>query len=359
MDFWVCRECGIKNQNNDQFCSNCGNKHIKAAEGNGIDRQITGNYQENESSQVEIPTKRKEPSTTPRKHWLSRLVGILVAYVLLVGGFWGLGYITCQYDIASFGLAFLPIPGYSRDVLLHNLYVHCYDMEVQVNFIADGVVQHTKTARVKDGSSVSPYTFSMSDYELANPGEVVIRKDEYGEPFPAVVNFYLIPSTKSTAEFVAGSTFPQDEPIIDTIESIVYSNPWTLERIKSEFSKHFDIASLDKHREHTFSIDNAQLFFYDADWYYSYGVKYQGDNSDVLFTLEYTTVYDPADCNTNLPTYWNWFTAECTFSDVVSNSGNEFYFYSDSSHQIYTNKEYYDSKTVSQYIIWNTSCLYK
>ena len=145
---------------------------------------------------------------------------------------------------------------------------------------------------------------------------------------------------------------------IDTIETIVAKNPWSLESIKQAFIEQYGsekaVMSLEKLTNHRFKQGNVELSFYNCDWYCTYSARYYDESkTNYLFELDYYIVADQKFCDLNTPTYTNWFAKGSTLFPLTATSGNLYYLYCEGSTNEYVNAAYYDSVTVSEYIVWD------
>ena len=149
--------------------------------------------------------------------------------------------------------------------------------------------------------------------------------------------------------------------VIDRIEAIAAEDPWSLEKIVDAFVKKYGsekaVSNLKSYTFHRFDKENVTLSYYYGDWYYTYSVRYYDDkHKNLLCEHEYIRVVDQSYCDTNRPTYSNWFSAGVELVPLASSSGKKYHLYcgdSYNTHNSYVEEEYYDSVTVSQYIVWD------
>ena len=138
---------------------------------------------------------------------------------------------------------------------------------------------------------------------------------------------------------------------VTIIEEVLASSPWTYEKIKKAFSEQCDISKVPAQSFQYINNGDTLLSYFNGEWYYSYSITYYDADGYTLFEQEFTSVVNPSDCRTDLPTYYNWFASGCTFDDVTSTYGKEYYYYHDYGSNDYVDKQYVDETTVVEYIV--------
>ena len=145
------------------------------------------------------------------------------------------------------------------------------------------------------------------------------------------------------------------------MEKAMANNPWSLNDIRQAFIDEYGeeaFAALDTHREYQIQKSGIILCYSNNDWYYKYSVWYLNSAGEECFKLTYTRVADPSDCNTNDPTYTNWFTSGLTFGSLKTSRAN-YWLYWDNNSNIYVDKKYYDSTTVTQLVAFSDNVYYQ
>ena len=144
------------------------------------------------------------------------------------------------------------------------------------------------------------------------------------------------------------------EDAVTIIEDVLASSPWSFERIKKEFADRYDMPSLSP--AHYYEIDLGDVlleyhYWVDADpvcYYYYYTITYYDADGEKLFDQ----VFEQANFDTNEPT--NQSMGGYQFGvDVTSQYGKQYYYYGSNGYRIlYIDKEYYDARTVMEYMVY-------
>lgn len=419
-----CPECGLPLRDIDnkaQSSSAHTATQDSAQDFNGNRSVLSGNApQTNPNESLKQESSSTDEVKKPKKRLLRIILLLLMLYIVTVGIICGIGYKTGNLDLLKTGLD-LSIVGKNIFPEQYQLVAERAEME---KADSKGVIVYykNKTGDVilyRERLELSPGYHEINPPEFFGQrkfyGESSHKTyvDENGHADPNIFHFYyddptaetsnnaergngvtetVVPTKTNTTEPTATPTpkptatptpkptaTPTPKPtmipmpeskyqpyrkVIDEIETIVARNPWSMNDISKAFVQQYGsteaVSALESYTFHQIDVGDVTLRYYNGDWYYEYSVQYYDNAHRHLFELQYVRVVDQSYCDTNMPTYTNWFTRECVLVPLMSANGNEYHlYYGDGSTNQYVNAQYYDSTTVSMFIVWDGWELYR